>query len=848
MPERLEDCIRVVKSVITPEMNSDLVKQISNEEVEKAVFTMNGLGSLGPDGFPAIFYQKHWQTIGPSVCAAVREAFCSGSWPQDFNAIFIALIPKVKKPSKVSEFRPISLCNILYKILAKVLANRLQKILPQIISPSQSAFIPDRLITNNAIAAFEVMHTMNTSLKGKDGYMALKLDMSKAYDRLEWSFLQEVMLSYSVLINGIPQKPFKPSRGIRQGDPLSPYLFIIGAEALSRLIQDADDRGDIKGANQYEWNRLFKLLDTYEKSSGQRLNKEKNLIFFSKNTRDDVKQQIIQVAGVKSSHPYDRYLGLPTLIGRNRTRGFKHILERVRGKLSNWKMKYLSQAGKEALFKAVIQALPTYSMGVFKIPKTILQELNRLIKSYCWGQKNDEKRIHWCSWDKMKLSKNDGGLGFRDLELFNLAMLAKQGWRLLHYPNSLTVKVLFAKYYPDGNFLEAKVKRSSSFIWRSVMAARAILESGLMWCIGDGSKVRIWQDKWLPSASSFKIQSQCLEVNIICRIPISIFKRRDKIVWRYSQNGLFSVKSAYHLQVESQISSRGQSASAANDNKKWKKLWKLPITNAEKLFLWKACQDILPTKCNLVKKKLIEEPFCTFCCLEEEDVLHALWGCVAAKDIWSSCSLIFQKMNNNFTDFRELIMVLLSKLEEKYLAEFGVVTSPNAHPLNSDPSSPRWQPPPEGIYKVNWDAIVRKENGTIGVGIAIRDWQGRFLATMRMKKTMLPDALVAESFAALQAVILAAYIGINQIILEGDALQVVNNLLRDEENWGQTGLISMDTKVLSRNFLTFSVHHVKRASNVIAHTLAKNALTIDDVLVELEEVLNCIGSLVDPIE
>ncbi|KAJ0017174.1 hypothetical protein Pint_11951 [Pistacia integerrima] len=234
MPERIEDCIRVVKPVITPKMNSDLVKQISNEEVEKAVFNMNGLGSPGPDGFLAIFYQKHWMIIGPSVCAAV------------------------KTPFKVSEFRPISLCNVLYKILAKVLANRLQKILPQIISPSQSAFIPDRLITDNAIVAFEVMHTMNTSLKGKDGYMVLKLDMSKAYDRLEWSFLQAVMLkmgfnptwikvimnclssvTYLVLINGIPQKSFKPSRGIRQGDPLSPYLFIIRAETLSRLIQDA---------------------------------------------------------------------------------------------------------------------------------------------------------------------------------------------------------------------------------------------------------------------------------------------------------------------------------------------------------------------------------------------------------------------------------------------------------------------------------------------------------------------------------------------------------------------------------------------------------------------------------
>ncbi|XP_031254339.1 uncharacterized protein LOC116112329 [Pistacia vera] len=255
---------------------------------------------------------------------------------------------------------------------------------------------------------------------------------------------------------------------------------------------------------------------------GKDLIRKKTSIFFSKNTRGDVKQQIIQVAGVKSSHPYERYLGLPTLIGRDRTRDFKHILDRVRGKISNWKVKYLSQAGKETLLKAVIQALPTYSMGVFKIPKTILQELNRLTKNYWWGQKNDESRIHWCSWDKMKLSKTNGGLGFKDLELFNLAMLAKQGWRLLHYPNSFTARVLSAKYYPEVYFLEAKVKRTSSFIWRSVMAARPILESGLMWRIGDGSKARIWQDKWLPSPSSFKIQSQCLDMDLEAKVATLI--------------------------------------------------------------------------------------------------------------------------------------------------------------------------------------------------------------------------------------------------------------------------------------------------------------------------------------
>ncbi|KAJ0087889.1 hypothetical protein Patl1_32319 [Pistacia atlantica] len=139
---------------------SNVIKQISSDDGKYA--NKPEKGSPGPDGFPSIFYQKHWKIIGPSVCAAVRDAFYSGSWPQDFNATLIALIPKIKTPSKI-------------------------------ISPSQSAFIPDRLITDNAIVAFEVMHTMNTSLKGRDGYMALKLDMSKAYDRLECSFLQSCL-------------------------------------------------------------------------------------------------------------------------------------------------------------------------------------------------------------------------------------------------------------------------------------------------------------------------------------------------------------------------------------------------------------------------------------------------------------------------------------------------------------------------------------------------------------------------------------------------------------------------------------------------------------------------------
>lgn len=174
------------------------------------------------------------------------------------NSTHITLILKLNLAVMVTDFRPISLYNILYKLITKVLANRLKLVLPSIISETQSAFIPGCLITNNVLAAYETLHTMATRLTGKKGYMAIKLDMSKAYDCVEWAFLEAIMrklgfeerwitlvmacvrsVSYSVLLNGSPQGHIIHSRGLRQGDPLSPYLFLLCAEGLSSLLQRA---------------------------------------------------------------------------------------------------------------------------------------------------------------------------------------------------------------------------------------------------------------------------------------------------------------------------------------------------------------------------------------------------------------------------------------------------------------------------------------------------------------------------------------------------------------------------------------------------------------------------------
>ena len=210
----------------------------------------------GPDGYPAHFFQRHWDLCGGEVTSVVMRVLRGEDDPVGINSTFIMLIPKVASLEELGQFRPISLCNVTYEIASKVLANRLKKHLPEIISEEQSAFVPGCLITDNVIAAYECLHFMKKKQPADERCCALKLDMKKAYDRVEWNYLRAIMtklgfhrlwvdmvmrlistVSFSVLFNGERLSSFKPTRGIRQGDPISPYLFLLAAEGLLCLMK-----------------------------------------------------------------------------------------------------------------------------------------------------------------------------------------------------------------------------------------------------------------------------------------------------------------------------------------------------------------------------------------------------------------------------------------------------------------------------------------------------------------------------------------------------------------------------------------------------------------------------------
>ncbi|XP_065855885.1 uncharacterized protein [Euphorbia lathyris] len=444
--ERIDfDAISFLPVKISANMNADLTQNFTFEEFTVAINQMHPGKSPGPDGLNSGFFQQYWKLIGKDILTACAGWLAMGEFPPQLNNTIVTLIPKCEKPRRMLDLRLISLCNVLYKLIAKVLANRLKLILPEVITENQSAFVPGRSLIDNVQVAFELLHYMKRKNRGVKGEVALKIDISKAYDRVDWNFLREVMrrmgfceqwvswmmlcvstVSYSFAVNSEIVGPVKPGRGLRQGDPLSPYLFLLCAEVLSQMINKAEIEGKIMGcricagapsithllfaddsflffkATEEEGNSMKELLSEYERILGQAVNLNKSGIFFSSNVKMEQRMAISNILQIQAPLDTGRYLGLPSLIGRSKRVIFGFLKDRLSKRLSNWTFRYLSNAGKEVLLKSVAQALPTFCMSTFLLPKTTCDELHKMMNSFWWGTKEDgSKRIHWFDWQRL---------------------------------------------------------------------------------------------------------------------------------------------------------------------------------------------------------------------------------------------------------------------------------------------------------------------------------------------------------------------------------------------------------------------------------------------------------------
>lgn len=623
------------------------------DEVLQVLKGMKKNASPGPDGLNVAFYLSAWKWIGEDITKLVQDFYARGKLHPQLNKTCITLIPKKENANIPQDFRPISLCNVVYKIITKTLANRLKDLLPDYIHESQQAFIQGRRVTNNIVIAQEITHSFLLKSWKHKAFM-LKIDLAKAFDRIEWCFIRRALFrkglhchfidlimecissaTFSVNINGQPFGSFKGSRGIRQGCPLSPYLFILAVNELSLSMQEAlnanhfssiqlgpgcppihslmfaDDLIVCGRADNNDANTTAFIINQFCAVSGQTPNWNKSAILFSKNTDDNLRNQIKNIFPAPNMDCNTTHLGHPLILpGKNRPAAYNFIIDKFRAKLNCYKANRLSHAGRLTLIKSVFASLPVYYMSNILLSKSTINKLTSINRKFWWtgiDKDNASKPICFRAWDDICKPMHQGGLGIRDLYMMNKSMVAMMAWRVIKSPNSLVTKVLKAKYFHNSSIWKVNGNVPKSAFWSSILKVLPFISKASHTQIANGNTC-IWTSPWCndwdniydhlkpnlgipcPKVVSDLWKPNCKswdedKINIffddnfkrnILQTPIINANMDDTLCWIHTPNAECTTKSAYKaLMQEAQPRLQSQSHTISDSeisilNQVWK--------------------------------------------------------------------------------------------------------------------------------------------------------------------------------------------------------------------------------------------------------------------------------------
>ncbi|KAL8121558.1 hypothetical protein AgCh_018338 [Apium graveolens] len=605
-----------------------------------------------------------------------------------------------------------------------------------------------------------------------------------------------------------------PQRGLRQGDPLSSYLFLVCTEGFTSIIRDYERRGLIKGiqvargapslshmffaddsyiycqANEPSANHIVDMLSKFETTSGQKINRDKSSIFFSRNTKSEVKEKVCEVLNFHEANDNTHYLGLPNILGRKKSVILGYLKDRLQNGVQGWDKKYLSKGGKEILLKTVAQALPNYAMSIFLLPLELCRDMEKIMCRFWWKSLSEKnKGIHWMSWERMCKVKGSGGLGFRNLHDFNVAQLGKQGCRLIMNPQSVVSRVFQARYYPNGTFLSAGLGNSPSFIWRSVLEAQVLLKRVMYRRVGDGSRVSIKLDPWLPNEEDQYVHStsESIEGQMVSSLMVPGV---DSWYWCKERMGNYTVKSAYLLLQE--IKGGYQ---VSNNSGFWRKLWNLKIPSKVKHFLWRAITGCLPTKDQLRVKK----------------GRNAL--------VWNNKGMVVS----------EIVESAVSILSQWHSAQ-DKFFDPSLGFMTHIDGDEHWCVPNDNMIKVNTDAAIFDNSQCFSFSAVARDHEGGLIeAISRCEGGQLASEVV-EALGIKEALSWIKRKSWMEVVVETDSLVCVQAIRSGSVMLSYFGRVIAQCKQLPEELKdrNVSLKFVKRSANKVTHYLARHTCVISD--------------------
>ncbi|KAA3486162.1 reverse transcriptase [Gossypium australe] len=477
---------------------------------------------------------------------------------------------------------------------------------------------------------------------------------------------------------------------------------------------------------------------------------------------------------------------------------------------------------------------------------------------FWWSNNKTSKGIQWSCWNALCKAKNLGGIGFKKLYLFNKALLAKQVWRIITQPRCLLARILKARYFPMTDILLAKTGSYPSFTWRSICSARDLIVDGLLWRIGTGECVNIWNDPWLLGKDNNRISGHEIVPDFISvkqlingdtktwnrelidnlvdeytadrilAIPLTAHRTEDTLVWKYEGTGVYTVKSGYRVLTTSNVLPNSTSASlsiTSEATEGWQKdfytsLWPLHVPEKIKIHIWRLFNNLVPHYGNLKRRKLVMNPVCPLCRDAIKDSNHLMWSCGVLKSVWIQLHVQVPTFEASWSG-QKCFATIFSAADENVRCVLAISLWSLWYKRNKlIHEGVRFNLievlgfiQEEGRLKFNFDASYSSDTKIAITAVIVRDLRGNLKGAETYLFDNVADPFVAEARACERALILALDMDSRRVVVEGDSLSVIKSIKKREEDRSILRPITQNICQLETRFDEISYLHVRRSAN-----------------------------------